>query len=449
MQKLLRDGLILRSISEGHTSDRGDLPGFFDEVFKQAGNRDSRMLGQWTETLLAGDHPTVTSDDVWVVVDPAENDRIVSSLLLIPQVWRYETVSLPVGRPELVATHTDYRRRGLIRELMNAAHERSAALGHVIQGITGINHYYRQFGYTMALDLGGHAILPFVGVPNLPEGQSPRYTLRPASDEDIPAIMTWNEYASRAYIVSTRRSADEWRYELHGRDNNPMWKLAIFIITRQSDQQDVGYVSVRQQKFDTAWVCMDYIVGDQSSYLDTFEDVIRELRAQAQQLYGDAAPIHLIFDSGQPAALDLLIDRTFPGTVRQRHYAWYIRAASPAQLIQRITPVLERRLADSAANRYTGDLKIQFFDLNGLHIRFVDGKIAAVCDVHMDTLDVASWEADVNAGFPWHSFLTLVLGYRNYEEIQHILPECWADRKAVILLDALFPRRRSAVRPLA
>ncbi|MCB9456623.1 MAG: GNAT family N-acetyltransferase [Anaerolineaceae bacterium] len=449
MHKTLRDGLILRSISEGYTTDRDGLPGFFKEVFGQTGNPDADWLRQWTETLLAGDHPTVTGDDVWVVVDPAENDRIVSGLLLIPQTWRYENILLPVGRPELVATHTDYRRRGLIRELMNAAHERSAALGHVIQGITGIPHYYRQFGYTMALDLGGHAFLPLSAVRDLPEGESPRYTLRPATDSDIPNIMMWNDYMSREYAVSVARSAEEWRYELHGRDNNPLWKLDIFIISRQDDGTEVGYVAVRHQKFDISWVCMDYAVGEQSSYLDTFEDVIRGLKGAAHGFYTEEAPTMLIFDSGPPAVLDLLIDRTFPGMVRERHYAWYIRAASPARLIREITPVLERRLVGSGANCYTGDLKIQFYDLTGLHIRFEHGQIVEAIDLCMDTLDVAAWEKDIDAGFPWHSFLTLVFGYRTYDELQHILPDCWANRKATVLFDALFPRKRSSIRPLA
>jgi len=448
MQKTLRDGLILRSISDGHDGDRIGMPLFFKEVL-EPGNPDSVWLKQWTETLVAGDHPTVTGDDVWVVVDPAKNDRIVSGLLLIPQVWRYENVRLPVGRPELVATHPDYRRRGLIRELMYAAHERSAALGHVMQGITGIPHYYRQFGYTMALDLGGHAFLPFSAVRDLPEGEVPGYTLRPAVDSDIPNIIAWNDYLSREYVVSVARSEAEWRYELHGRDNNPLWKLDIFIITRQSDGVEVGYVTVRHQKFDISWVCMDYAVGEQSSYLETFDDVIRGLKTAARESWGEEAPAMLIFDSGPPAALDLLIDRTFPGMVRERHYAWYIRAASPARLIREIAPVLERRLAGSGANGYTGDLKIQFFDLNGLHLRFAGGRLVEATDLRMDTLHVEEWEKDLDAGFPWHSFLNLVFGYRTLDELQHILPECWANRKAIVLFAALFPRKRSSIRPLA
>ncbi len=62
---------------------------------------------------------------------------------------------IKVGRIELVGTDPAYRRQGLIRQQMDAIHKRSAAKGEMIQAITGIPWYYRQFGYEMALNLGG------------------------------------------------------------------------------------------------------------------------------------------------------------------------------------------------------------------------------------------------------------------------------------------------------
>ena len=137
MHKTLPVGLILRSLSEGCRSDYERLPTFYGDML---GNDEfsSAELAAWTNDLISGNHPTVTADDVWLVVDPSKDDQVVSATLLIPQVWRYEEVEIPTGRVELVATHPDYRRRGLVRALMQTAHERSASLGHHLQGITGI-----------------------------------------------------------------------------------------------------------------------------------------------------------------------------------------------------------------------------------------------------------------------------------------------------------------------
>ena len=128
MQQQLDGGLILRSLSEGIASDAEGLPDFYVRIFTESGEEDAVTLGPWTRDLIADTHPTVTDDDIWVVVDPAAGDKIVSALLLIPQTWRYDDIEFGVGRVELVATDKEYRRRGLVRKLMDVAHQRSAML---------------------------------------------------------------------------------------------------------------------------------------------------------------------------------------------------------------------------------------------------------------------------------------------------------------------------------
>src|SRR5689334_7311388 len=115
MHQLLDGGLILRSLSEGHASDKENIAKFYQDTFGEAGEDTPIALGEWTRTLVSGRHPTVTDDDVWVVVDPVKDDQIVSAVLLIPQTWQYDGIPVGVGRVELVATNKEYRRRGLVR----------------------------------------------------------------------------------------------------------------------------------------------------------------------------------------------------------------------------------------------------------------------------------------------------------------------------------------------
>ncbi len=60
----------------------------------------------------------------------------------------------------MVATDARYRNRGLVRALFEMIHARSSAEGHLVQAITGIPYFYRQFGYEYVLDLDGSRILP-------------------------------------------------------------------------------------------------------------------------------------------------------------------------------------------------------------------------------------------------------------------------------------------------
>ncbi|MEQ9028786.1 MAG: GNAT family N-acetyltransferase, partial [Aggregatilineales bacterium] len=231
MRKELRDGLILRTLSEGFASDRENLEEFYKRVFGEEGDEEPQALGYWTNDLISGAHPTTTLDDVWVVVDPAEDDKIVSALLLIPQTWRYEDVEIPVGRVELVATDKDYRRKGLVKALMDALHERSAELGHLMQVITGIPHYYRRFGYGMAVNLGSSAFVPFDSLPVIKDDQQPDYLVRSATIDDAEQIAEWDASYAEECLLTTVRSADDWRYEIEGRTYGAVFHLHIGIIT--------------------------------------------------------------------------------------------------------------------------------------------------------------------------------------------------------------------------
>ncbi|MEP6986894.1 MAG: GNAT family N-acetyltransferase, partial [Chloroflexota bacterium] len=219
MQKQLRDGLILRSLSEGYASDRERLPQFYADVNSandpEIGKEHTRIL---TRDLISG-HVTTTLDDIFVVVDPAEDDRIASATLLIPQTWRYEDIPLAVGRPEMVGTLPPYRGRGLVRELFKVIHERSANLGHQLQVITGIPYFYRQFGYAMAVDFGEeHATLPLHIIADAKPDYKPSFTLRETTPDNIPNLMQWYDYMAKERLLTEMRSADMWRYEMTGRN---------------------------------------------------------------------------------------------------------------------------------------------------------------------------------------------------------------------------------------
>jgi GNAT superfamily N-acetyltransferase len=440
MQRTLDDGLVLRSLSQGHSSDRENLPRFYVDVFGESGDSDAPLYGAWTRDLVSDKHPTTTHDDIWVVIDPAQNDRIVSALLLIPQRWRYEGIEFGVGRVELVATHRKYRRRGLVRALITAAHQRSAELGHSLQAITGIGHYYRRFGYAMAVDLGSRATLALDAIPSLPEGKAPRYTLRPAAESDIPALATWDEYNARHYTLYAVRSERAWRFDLLERSPETPFSLNVWVIVNTRGE-DVGYVAASFSDNGRYFTCFGYVVGEKSSYLDTFDDVMRVLRDFVEAQRPDQMqhrPAQISFSSDLAPALDLLIRSTASGNVRESLYAWYLRLPDIPGFIRLIAPVLESRLRDSAAQGYSGDLKVSFYDMTGLTITFEDGCISGAQVGPME-------EESADMRYPYHLFLNVLFGHRAPEEIKHVIPEASYNRKAAVLVNVLFPRSRACL----
>jgi len=144
------------------------------------------FLYYWTHDLMNGCHPTTKAGDFTVVTDA--DGRIVSSLNLISQTWAYEGIPFPVGRPELVSTRPEYRRRGLVRRQMEVIHRLSAARGELVTAITGIPWYYRQFDYDMALDLGGSRQLFWARPGNDETVAEEPYRVRAVTADDIPLL---------------------------------------------------------------------------------------------------------------------------------------------------------------------------------------------------------------------------------------------------------------------
>jgi len=135
---------------------------------------------------MSGDFPLMGPGDYAVIEDTGkEGNPLVACTCLWRQEWEYEGIAFGVGQPEFVVTHPDYRNRGLIRTLFAMLHTRSEAEGHLVQAITGISYFYRQFGYEYALELEGRRVTYLSLIPKAQESTPEPYALRAATTEDI------------------------------------------------------------------------------------------------------------------------------------------------------------------------------------------------------------------------------------------------------------------------
>jgi hypothetical protein len=140
----LGDGLLLRRATP---ADAEALADFNAQVHRDRDAKEpNERVRAWVQDLMSGTHPTFRPED-FTLVEDTHTGAIVSSLCLISQTWTYEGIPFKVGRPEIVGTHPDYRRRGLVRAQFETIHRWSAERGEVVQAITGIPWYYRQFGF--------------------------------------------------------------------------------------------------------------------------------------------------------------------------------------------------------------------------------------------------------------------------------------------------------------
>jgi hypothetical protein len=123
-------------------------------------------------------------------------------------------------------------------------------------------------------------------------------------------------------------------------------------------------------------------------------------------------------------------------------YAWYIRVPDVPAFIRHIAPVLEQRLADSALQGYTGELRFDFYR-GGLRLAFEGGKLTTA-----ESWRPPTYGDHANAGCPPLVFLQLLLSYRDLKELKATYPDVWSNNESTLLINTLFPVRPSQVNPL-
>jgi len=434
----LGDGLILRRATD---ADAEPLAAFNAQIHRDPGlEGPDEPVAIWTRDLFRGDHPTFALED-FTIVEDTRTGAIVSSLNLIPQTWAYGGVEFGVGRPELVGTHPDYRRRGLIRAQFEVIHGWSAERGYLVQAITGIPWYYRQFGYEMALDLSGGRVGYAPQVPKLKEGEPEPYPVRPATEADLPFIaQLYNDGLKRSRVTCILDLA-LWRYELRMSPRS-VQRQELGVIETQAGEP-VGFVAYPAQMWGTMQSLTWYEVKPGASWLAVTPAVIRHLWATGRERAArdgkevEAFGFWLSRDHPAYYAAADRLPRTRPP------YGWQIRVPDLSGFVRHIAPALERSLAGSPAASHTCELKISFYD-SGLRLALDEGRLAAVEPWQPSRGD------EGNAGFPRPAFLQLLFGYRSLEELRHAFAECWvAGDEAREVLTGLFPKQGSDTWPVA
>ncbi|MBI5298188.1 MAG: GNAT family N-acetyltransferase [Chloroflexi bacterium] len=432
----LGDGLILRRSSP---ADAEALADFCAHIHSDDGwDKPDLRIAAWTRDLLTRPHPTFHADDFSVVAEAATG-RIVSTLNLIPQTWTYEGIPFGVGRPELVGTLPEFRNRGLVRLQMEEVHRWSAARGDLVQVITGIPYYYRLFGYEMGLDLDGGRGGFAAGIPDLPEGQTEAFLVRPAVTADIPFLMElYNHAAARSELYAVRDEA-LWQYELDGCSVDSVSHRKWKIIERAETHEPVGYLMLPNWNSRDALFVMRYELKPGVSWLEATPSVLRHIHCLCQTPDPETGKVRTAYTLllGQDHPVYALMGNDLPQI--RKPYAWYVRVPDLPAFIRRIAPALEARLENSIAVGYSGEIKFNFYR-NGMRLAFEQGKLQTA-EAWQPTPE--DWG---HIAFPELTFLQVLFGYRSTQELRQSYADCWWHTESHrALVDILFPRKISSV----
>lgn len=425
LPKKLTDGLTLRWATP---ADIDDLVAFNVRVHSDNPEEPADYLGHWVRDLMEGQHPTTKAADFTVVIDENAGGKIVSSLNLISQRWAYDGVEFGVGRPELVGTDENYRRRGLVKAQMDIIHAKSAARGERVQAITGIPWYYRQFGYEMCVDLHGGRDLHLSRISDAELKREERFTIRPSTEADMPVLHQLYKIQCQGSLLSRVRDDAQLKFEAFQASRQSPYARNMFLI-ETSEGQAVGYVVYFQ------WLDMFGIteIATMPGYplREVALFVVRYLKAQA-----DGTKVKRIYfncEAGHPVfkAVDWELDKS------PRPYAWFLRVPDLPAFLLHIGPVLENRLANSVMDGYSGETKLNFYRTQ-LKLVWQQGKLTEVKPYQ------PSHFQDGDAFFPDLTFLQLLFGYRSLAELEQAFNDVSVrNGDTAVLLNGIFPQKDS------
>ena len=406
----LGDGLVLRT-----AADEGDV----ERVAAFNGTIHGPGVAPMTRNLFVH-HPNTHASDL-IFCEDERSGEVVSSLCLIPWTWRYGGVEIPAGEMGIVGTLEAYRRRGLIRAQVDVFKQRLRERGCLLAQIEGIPYFYRQFGYEYALPLEGGLRLEFRAVPTPPERQ---FTFRPATSDDIPALMRLYDEAAAELAIHAARDEATWRYLLAHTGGTEMEQDRW--IAQDADGRIAGYLFVPRHHFGQELVASEVSRLGFDAALAAL-DHLKELAIEREK---PGIRLNL------PAACTLMRLARSLGAHDMGTYAWQIHVPDRAALLRALAPVLERRIARSPFAGLTRDVRLGLYR-ETLALRFVEGKIAAVSDEGLTD--------DAIVRLPPLQFTPLVLGYRTAGELRASYPDVSIASPWRLLVDTLFPKVSSFI----
>ncbi|MCB0062539.1 MAG: GNAT family N-acetyltransferase, partial [Caldilineaceae bacterium] len=384
--KDLGHGLILRWSTPADIEKIATLTG---NVFrnKEDAPPNVRMMDQM-RIIMRGDHPFMTPEEFAVVEETSKPERpLVACTCLWQHKWSYAGIPFTAGRPEFVASLPEYRNRGLIRHIFNLLHERSDSRGDLMQGITGIPYFYRQFGYEMVLDLGARRCASVNLVPEKKEDEQEQCTLRPATVADAPLLtmlhnrnrgdsLLWHEVdeAYWCYLVSywddpSIRLADR---TMVGMNAQP------YMILDPNDNV-LGMIVIGHHRWGRDVSVYELALAEGTNLQAIVPSLLRLLRAHGEQapvMRTDGPPFSQIsFQLGCAHPIYALMGSVITPD-HEDPYAWYIRVPDVPAFIQHIAPILEARLAQSVLTSHNGELLFDFYR-GGLRLVWERGKLTA------------------------------------------------------------------------
>lgn len=353
-------------------------------------------------------HPEMTNTDYFMV---KQGDEAVAGLVLIPQRWSIEGVELNIAEMGCVGTVPEHRKKGVQWILNNEFDTYAKKKGYDMCVLAGIPYFYRQFGYQYAVELDYETTIE---PDKLPAETS--LASREFKESDVPEAQRLLEHTQSRYLVHSVRTQEIWtmQQETGTYGAEPFKATAIL----------KGETLVAYYRW---WVEKEVLNIKELALKDEsyVEEIASCIRQEAMKQDADKIKTKL---SHEDTFSKYIIGL---GAERNKPYGWQIKLLDLRSFLEKLGPVLEKRLADSEFKGLTKELVMNFWKYL-IKMKFMEGKLVSVEPVS---------EAKRVLGMNPYASIQLFLGYRSREDLEYSYPDFYIRGGNEGLIDVLFPRK--------
>jgi len=368
---------------------------------------------------IFSNHPR-KEDVLFLYIKDSNSNKIISSISLMPLVWRFGITTVPVCEMGFVGTLEKYRGKELIVEL-NKLYERiMAEKGYIISVIRGIPYYYRKLGYEFAIPLDHRMFLSLL---KIPLGDLEYLKIRKADLDDIDFVVNKYTQYYGDFFISNIFDKDCYISKFFN-DHYNEFIASTYII-------ETGGKSIAYFTFGKSYDNLGYDIKT--------SDINRECGIKILQFTKEIASVE------NPDQVDLAVREDTDlaeligelGGTMYNTYGWQVKVPNLKLYLEKIKLILENRICNSNFKGITQDLRISNYKTT-IFLSFNNGQISTI---KMEKGYPKELSCDLK--LPGSILFKLILGDRSFKEIKHIIKDAIVKHESREIINVLFPKENS------
>jgi len=285
----------------------------------------------------------------WLVA--VEGSDVLSTAAVFPGSLRVGDVEGPAGAIEFVATRERAEGKGLVRRIMEEIHRTAPDRGELAQWIVGITYFYRRLGYEYAIPVDGMHLLDARDARTMPDGWSVR-----SADRGEGAKVA-DAQRDTGLTADVALAAAPWMWEIYVR--SPSYDVIVAEGTGEIGAEGTGEIGYgRLYSWEDDHYLTDVAAGSvaaaralASAASDGGQRDVTVMSRPAVRRYFDPVAPHVPGDD-----------------------AYYVRVGDPVALLERMRPVLSKRLVAAGLMGQEGEALLSLY-ASSIKFSYLHGEV--------------------------------------------------------------------------